>query len=93
MSRIFDKDLEPVQLDMWKDTRLKQEHIELAESEALRQAIGFDEMPGPMLLRHISQAWKYLPVMGSQVTTGTLQYLLNAGKILGKRSYETNTLM
>lgn len=74
-------------MEIWKDLQLiRRDFLETPDNEALRKSVPFDEMPGPLLLRHIAQAWRYLPVMGSQVTTGALQYLLNAGKILGKFS-------
>lgn len=55
-----------------------------------KRAASIDEIPGPTALRVISSAWSYLPIIGTQLTANTMQYLLGAGKLFGlliSRSY------
>ncbi|KAK4886050.1 hypothetical protein RN001_002321 [Aquatica leii] len=63
---------------------LKLEQLEsVPETEALRKSLSFDEVPGPKYLKYLSKFWSFFPVMGTQVTASTVQYLLSAGKVYG----------
>lgn len=44
----------------------------------------FDDVPGPVFLKRLARFWTFVPVIGTQVTASTIQYLLSAGKLFGK---------
>lgn len=49
-----------------------------------QKPVPFDEVPGPVILKQISKFWKTVPIVGTEVTASTLQYILSAGKMFGK---------
>lgn len=49
-----------------------------------QKPVPFDDVPGPTILKQIAKFWKAVPVVGSEVTASTLQYILSAGKMFGK---------
>lgn len=44
----------------------------------------FEDVPGPVFLKRLARFWTFVPVVGTQVTASTIQYLLSAGKLFGK---------
>lgn len=44
----------------------------------------FDDIPGPPILQSIAKFWKVIPVINTEVTANTIQYMLSAGKLFGK---------
>ncbi|KAK9753276.1 Cytochrome P450 [Popillia japonica] len=42
----------------------------------------FEDVPGPVFLKRLARFWTFVPVVGTQVTASTIQYLLSAGSQL-----------
>lgn len=60
------------------------------EAVEVKDALSFDDIPGPSILKKMSKFWTYIPVFSNQITASTLQYMLSAGKIFG--TYTLNKL-
>ncbi|GJQ83156.1 putative cytochrome P-450 [Trypoxylus dichotomus] len=52
----------------------------------------FDDVPGPIILKRLAKFWTFVPVIGTQVTASTIQYLLSAGKLFGSQLSWSNNL-
>ncbi|CAH0560806.1 unnamed protein product [Brassicogethes aeneus] len=45
----------------------------------------FDDVPGPVSLNFLSKIWNVIPVIGTEITSRMIQYMLSAGKLFGSQ--------
>lgn len=67
-------------------------NVNYSEPTTVKDALSFDDIPGPSILKRLSKFWTYIPVFSNQITASTLQYMLSAGKIFGNQLSWGNNL-
>lgn len=76
----------PVGTDMKKDI-FSNVYVKVGQVDTIpepKATATFDEVPGPVSLKRLARFWTFVPIVGTQVTASTIQYLLSAGKLFGK---------
>ncbi|XP_022912499.1 probable cytochrome P450 301a1, mitochondrial isoform X2 [Onthophagus taurus] len=76
--------------DVKQDVDLSKLYVKVGQVEGIQSisesifktAAPFDEVPGPPFLKSLAKFWSFVPVVGTQVTASTVQYLLSAGSQL-----------
>lgn len=80
----------PTQTDPKSKDALSNVYVKVGQVDAIpepKTAAAFDEVPGPIFLKRLARFWTFVPVIGTQVTASTIQYLLSAGKLFGKSDW------
>nr|CAD7590064.1 unnamed protein product [Timema genevievae] len=47
------------------------------QQDKLKLALPFDEVPGPQILKILAKIWKYIPLVGTQITASAMVYFIN----------------
>nr|CAD7407531.1 unnamed protein product [Timema poppensis] len=47
------------------------------QQDKLKLALPFDEVPGPRILKILAKIWKYIPLVGTQITASAMVYFIN----------------